>query len=119
MLKQETKQKLVEFVAMSLPWFAVAAISDTLAYKIAAIVVVAILAGVVALMRSAKMRLLVSLIPSICAMGALLGGVYAVSVAAILHYFFNTGCFSFRSRFAPALTDDDPPEQSKNTDQAC
>lgn len=108
MPKQETKQKLVEFVAMSFPWLVVAAISDTFAYKIASIVMVLILAGVVALMRSAKTRLLVCLIPSICAMGALLGGVYTVTVAAILHYFFDTGCFSFRSRFAPALTDDAP-----------
>ena len=109
MPKPETQRKVTEFVAMSFPWLAVAAISDTLAYQITSIVVVLILAGVVAWMHSAKTRLLVFLIPSICAMGALLGGVYTVSVAAILHYFFDTGCFSFRSRFAPAPNDDDLP----------
>lgn len=109
MQKQETKRKLVEFAAMSLPWLVVAATSDSLPYKIASVGMILILAAVVALMRSAKKRLLVCLIPSICAMGALLGGVYAVFVAAILHYFFDTGCFSFRSRFAPALYDEDHP----------
>ena len=109
MPKPETQRKVIEFVAMSFPWLAVAAISDTLAYQITSIVMVLILAGVVAWMRSAKTRLLVFLIPSICVMGALVGGVYTVSVAAILHYFFNTGCFSFRSRFAPAPNDDDLP----------
>ena len=92
---------------MSFPWLAIAALSDALAYKIASIVMILIIAGVVTLMRSAKTRLLICLIPSIYAMGALLGGVYTVSVAAIVHYFFDTGCFSFRSRFAPALNDDD------------
>ena len=111
MPKPETQRKVIEFAAMSFPWIAVAAISDTLAYQITSIIMVLILAGVVALVRSAKTRLLVFLIPSICAMGALLGGIYTVSIAAILHYFFDTGCFSFRSRFAPAPSDDDQPQK--------